>query len=274
MKKILLAFDGLHFSEGVFEFVKKMNDQQKVLATGIFLPSIDYIELLYSYGGVPAGPVFLSETAESDEQRLNKNIARFEQLCKDNDIACKVHKDFEKHVVTHLKEESRFADLLVLSSSSFYENLGEETQEDYISNVLHKAECPVMLVPENYSLPESIILAYDGSEQSVFAIKQFVYLFPEYHEIQVLLVYFDSGKSGVPERESIDELLGLYFKNLTVFKLKINPRKELEQWLHDHGGSLLVAGAFGRSLFSEMIRKSFITDVIHDHKVPIFVAHK
>ena len=274
MKKVLLAFDGRHFSEGVFEFVKQMNEQQKILATGVFLPSVDYVELLYSYGGVPAGPLFVSENIESDDQALEKNIALFRKRCNEYKIACKVHKDFSRHIATEIKNETRFADLLVLSSSSFYENLGVETLDDYIANVLHKAECPVVLAPENYTTPESIILAYDGSEQSVFAIKQFAYLFPEFRSTDVLLVYFDKGKSGVPDKKGIDELLGLYFENLTVFKLKIDPKKELEEWIHKNGNTLLVAGAYGRSLFSEMFKKSFINDVIHDHKVPIFVAHK
>jgi nucleotide-binding universal stress UspA family protein len=37
---------------------------------------------------------------------------------------------------------------------------------------------------------------------------------------------------------------------------------------------LLVAGAYGRSELSGMFRKSFLAEVIAEHKVPIFVAHK
>ena len=274
MKKILLAFDGQHFSPGVFEFVKQMNAGQKVLATGLFLPSVDYVELLYSYGGVPAGPLFVTEAVELDEHLLKANVDHFKQLCHENQIACTVHTDFTRHIVPFLQNETRFADLLVLSSKSFYENLGLETQEDYIANVLHKAECPVVLVPEDYRTPRSVIMAYDGHEQSVYAIKQFAYMFPEFHDTEALLVYFDKGKSGVPDRDGIDELAALYFSELTIFKLKIDTRKDLEKWLSDNGDTMLVAGAYGRSAFSEMFKKSFISEVIRDHKVPIFVAHK
>ncbi len=274
MKKILLAFDGQHFSTEVFEFVKQMNKHQPVMATGIFLPSIDYIELLYSFGGIPAGPMYITEAAKGDDKILQKNIARFKHLCVENNIKHNIHTDFSNHVVTQIKEETRFADLLVLSSISFYENLGEDTQEDYINNVMHKAECPVVLIPAEYKTPESIIMAYDGSEQSVFAIKQFAYLFPEFKKIQVLLVYFDKSKKEVPDRAGIEELVSLYFEHLTISKLKISPQKDLEQWIIDNGDTMLVAGAYGRSLFSETFKKSFITEVIRDHKVPVFVAHK
>jgi hypothetical protein len=51
MKKVIIAFDGKHFSEGAFEFVRRLNDKQALLVTGVFLPGIDYSELLYSLGG-------------------------------------------------------------------------------------------------------------------------------------------------------------------------------------------------------------------------------
>jgi hypothetical protein len=37
---------------------------------------------------------------------------------------------------------------------------------------------------------------------------------------------------------------------------------------------MLVAGAFGRSEFSNLFKKSFLTDIIKDHKIPVFVGHK
>ena len=38
---------------------------------------------------------------------------------------------------------------------------------------VHDAECPVLIVPEDCPFPVNVILAYDGSDDSVFAMKQF-----------------------------------------------------------------------------------------------------
>ena len=38
MKKILIAFDGTHFSDGAFEFARRVNELQPILLTGVFLP--------------------------------------------------------------------------------------------------------------------------------------------------------------------------------------------------------------------------------------------
>ena len=37
MKKVVIAFDGNHFSEGAFEFVRRLNELQPILLTGVFL---------------------------------------------------------------------------------------------------------------------------------------------------------------------------------------------------------------------------------------------
>ena len=37
MKKILLAFDGTHFSNGAFQFARELNELEPALVTGAFL---------------------------------------------------------------------------------------------------------------------------------------------------------------------------------------------------------------------------------------------
>jgi hypothetical protein len=273
MIKILLAFDGKHFSDGVYNFVKSVNQAQKVMATGVFLPGVDYTELLYSLGGM-AGPIYVADWEQEDQNTAAKNMERFEQLCKQDGMEYRVHSNFTKHVVTQLREESRFADMLVLSSEQFYHNMGADIQESYIEKVLHHTECPVILIPENYQPLKSIILAYDGSASSVHAIKQFAYLFPHWKNMQTLLVYFNPKDHEIPERTYIEELVTRHFCDLTIFQMDIDPRKELTKWIVDTGSAMLVAGAYSRSLFSETLRKSFILDVIREHKVPLFVAHR
>ena len=46
MKKVLLAIDGQNFSEGAFEFIRRMNEIDPVLVVGLFLPSVEFTELL------------------------------------------------------------------------------------------------------------------------------------------------------------------------------------------------------------------------------------
>lgn len=274
MKKILLAFDGANFSEGAFEFAKRLNKLQPILLTGVFLPQVDYANL-WSYAGAAAGPVTIPLIESSENEDIQQNIDKFKNACKENKIEFRVHQDLLDFLIPKLKRETRFADLLILGSESFYNNFASEEIALYMKDALHVAECPVIVVPEKYEFPESNILAFDGSESSVFAIKQFAYLFPELADNNSILVYAnDDQEKDFPGKDYIQELVGRHFKNLTLFKLELNPRKYFNTWVNEKKNPILICGAFGRSSLSQLFKKSFVADIIKEHKLPVYITHK
>lgn len=274
MKKILLAFDGSHFSNGACEFAKNLNEINPILLVGSFLPQLDYANLWSYSGGGLSGPLFIPLVEGEDAEAVEENIEQFEDFCKKNGIEFRVHKDFYDFALPELRKESRFSDLLILGGETFYENLGTEEPNVYLKDALHGVECPVVVVPEEYDFPTSNILTYDGTEASVFAIKQFAYLFPEFADNKTILVYInEKGEEQFPEQVCIEELVARHFKDLTLERLKANPKKYFISWLLENKAAILVSGAFGRSAFSRSFKKSFITDAIREHRLPLFVAH-
>jgi len=274
MKKILLAFDGTHFSEGAFEFARRLNELQPVLLTGVFLPQAEPAAL-WSYADGMESP-HLSAPFEGNESELvQRNISRFEKLCRSNGIDYRVHKDFYDFALPELKRESRYADLLILGSEVFYENMSTNKPNDYLRDALHDVKCPVLIVPEKFEFPESIILAYDNSEAAIYAIKQFAYLFPEFTNRETLLVYANiDEEEDFPDKIQMEELAARHFSNLTLMKLDVNPKKFFSTWIIDKKSAMLVSGSYGRSGLSQFFNKSFVKEVIADHQLPVFIAHK
>ena len=273
MKKVLLAFDGSHFSEGAFNFARGLNELQPVLLTGLFVPQINYANL-WSYANAAGGPSFIPLLEDQDSEVIQENIERFEKLCKQNSIEYRVHKEFFDFALPQLRKETRFADLAILSSETFYQNVGIGMPNEYLKDVLHSAECAIVVVPEKYEFPKTNILAFDGSESSVFAIKQFVYLFPELCNNETLLVYADEAGNPFPESTSMEELATRHFANLTFFKLGVEPREHFASWISDSKSAILVSGSFGRSSLSQLLKRSFVFDVIRDHRLPVFITHR
>jgi nucleotide-binding universal stress UspA family protein len=275
MKKILLAFDGAHFSEGAFSFAKKMNERSPILLTGVFLPQIDYAAL-WSYSAAVGAGMVIPTVEEDDAVRVEKNIELFKSKCQSAGIEYRVHNNSSDFVLPGLKKETRFADLLILGSESFYEFLGVDEPNSYLKEAIHNAECPVLVVPEQFDFPERNILTYDGSDSSVYAIKQFAYLFPELTDKKTVLLYAkgDDDEIAFPEEQNIEELVSRHFSDLTLFKLGIDPTKYFALWTNEKQGSILVSGAYGRSAFSMLFKKSFVSDVIRDHKLPVFIASR
>jgi hypothetical protein len=274
MKKILLAFDGVQFSTGAFEFARQLNNLQPVYLTGVFIPQLSYANL-WNYTDGMAGPTYIPILEKEQPDTLEKNIKMFENLCKENSIQYKVHKDYFDFALPELKKETRFADLLIISSETFYNNFGKGSPNDYMKEALHHSECPVIIVPEKFQFPKVNILAYDGSESSVYAIKQFAYLFPELCKHETLLVY-SSAKDDhdLPEKQQIEELTKQHFLDASLLKLDFDPKKNFGRWINENSSAILVSGSFGRSMFSEMFKRSFVSDVIAEHRLPVFIAHK
>jgi nucleotide-binding universal stress UspA family protein len=274
MKKILLAFDGTHFSEGALRFVKKLNEHKQVLVTGAFLPQEDYANLWSYSGGGTSGSTYIPLLEDADTEAVKKNVKRFESFCHTNQIRFRIHKDYLSFTLPELKIESRYADLLILSSEVFYEHAGTNEPNEYLKQALHDVECPVIIVPEKYEFPESNILSYDGSESSVTAIKQFACLFPELASHPSVLVYGkEKNEEEFPHEQNIKELLSIHYPQLVWLKLEADYKKYFATWISEKKATILISGSFGRSGFSMLFKKSFITDVISEHRVPVFIAH-
>lgn len=273
MRKILIAFDGTSYSGAALEFANRLNEKNPVLIVGAFMPQTT-ISHLWSYAGGSPENDFIPLVEHESAEIIKKNIRHFEYYCIDHGIEHRLHKDYFDFAIPELKNETRFADLLIISSNSFYAGVGEEPNA-YLKEVLHGIECPVLLVPDNVEFPQRNILAYDGSEASVFAIKQFSYLLPELAGNPTTLVHANEEISEpMPDELNIQEMAARHFPDLTLLHFGPDPKKFFSTWLTENKASILVSGAFGRSGLSRLLHRSFVTSVIKEHNCPIFIAHK
>lgn len=273
MKKVIVAFDRTSFSQGAFDFVKKMNETEPVFLIGLFLPQASLASTMSVAGNVYSSNE--SELIEKEEALVKMNVKNFEQLCNQHKIEYRIQKDFEDDAVTELKKETGFANLMVLGSETFFHPEYENICKEYLLEILHESACSVVLVPEIFEYPDNVILLYDGSVNSVFSIKEFSYLFPELTKRETLLIYVDqSNDLAIPENIQIEELLTRTFSNITLLTLDFDPKKYLTTWLMEKKSSILVCGSYGRSELSMLFKKSFLQDVLMEHILPVFISHK
>ncbi len=274
MKKVIISLDGQHFPKGAFEFVKGSNLKNKILLAGVFLSPVDYSKLLAYTGldGIAINPEWLVK--DEDDVPVNRNISIFKEACIAEGIEFRIHNDIGMMAIASLVEETRFADILIISSDLFYANVSKQQPNFYLEEVLKRTECPVMLIPENYEEPGQVVLAYDGNESSVFAIKQFAYVFPELAKKETLLLNIMQHEDELPEYSLVTELVSRHYPNLKVESLHLKQKKDFTEWLSGKPNSIVVMGAYSRSGFSQLFKKSFATDVIHDIKMPLFISHK
>lgn len=272
MKKIAIPFEGDHFPEESLELVRRLNEISPVWLTAAFVPEVDY-SALWSIGGGLAGATYVPTVLDEDDI-IAKNSVRLEAFCRAHSIKLTIHKDRLEFALQLIRKESRFSDLMVFSSQHFFDNLGSRQPNTYMKDILHTAECPVLLLPEAFQLPKNIIMAYDGTAASVHAIKEFAHLFPEFSGTPVTLVYLsESGDALFPDQDRIEELASNYFSDLHLLKLRMDHQGFFFTWLPAQEDPWLVTGSFGRSEMSQLFSKSFIASLIRDHKITVFTAH-
>lgn len=269
MKKILVVFDGYNFSPASLDFVQNLSLNTPFLLTGVFLSSIDYKTLL----GYPLGVGGYITAIEYDNELFVKNVAYFKEYCEKNGFEYRVHDDMGGDALDILKMETRFADLLVLGSETFFKDITISTPSEYLDDIIRDTECPILLLPEDYSFPEQLVLTYDGSKNSMYALKQFAYVLPELCGKEATLVYGSSKKEDLPNVDMLEEFATRHYSNLNILKLDIDPKVYFSTWLVNNKNSLIVSGAFGRSDVSMLFTKSFMTEVIKEHRLPVFIAH-
>ncbi|GGA94681.1 hypothetical protein [Puia dinghuensis] len=272
MKKIIIPFEGPSYRPELLEFVKALNDKSKVFLTAAFVPEVDYAQL-WVPGSLMEGNVYI-QPAEDEDKIVARNSARVRRFCDDHGVGLRIHEDRFDFALAAIRKETRFADLLLLSNKHFFEIISPSQPNAYMTEMLHDTECPILLQPDEPRMPGEIVLAYDGSRASVYAIRQFAYLFPEFSRVQTTLIYVDAkGKGEIPEQGLVRELGALHFRNFRLLRLSMHTDTFYDTWIGMMKDPWLVAGAYGRSDWSRLFSHSFINRMLNEHNVPLFLAH-
>jgi hypothetical protein len=115
-------------------------------------------------------------------------------------------------------------------------------------------------------------LTYDGRDASIYAIKQFAYLFNTLTQNETILLD-GSGKKNGTSHDLCYEFIRSHYSQLTITPFEADARVYFTTWASAQKNAIIVAGAYGRSILSELLKKSFITETLKEHQFPVFIAH-
>lgn len=272
MKQILLIGAGNEFPQGAFNFLLGMQQQEPVSVTGLFFSPINF-DGRASASYVPVITAY-DRVIEKEHETVAANKAKFAKLCDQHHIRHTIHEnvdEWDKHV---LIKESRFSDLILLSGELFYSDIVDSQPNHFLHEALVCAECPMVIVPEDYKGLDHLYIAYDGSKESMFAMKQFSYLFPQLSELPTEVVYVkDEANEDIPDLVLLRNYSKQHFGSMGFSKLQFKASTYFATWIGELRNVMLVTGSYGRNALSYMTKRSFCQDVIRQHRQPVFIAH-
>jgi nucleotide-binding universal stress UspA family protein len=245
--------------------------------TGIFLENAlePKVPELRTFHGLPfVETIVANDIPENKEKEKScqSNIRLFKDACMNRGVSSCTHLD-SSVPVQELVSESRFADLIVLNTETSVELETKNTPTAFVKEVVARSECPVILAPPSFEGIDELLFAYDGSSSSVFAIKQFTYLFPELKDKRVVILHVDDESSPIKDQNQIESLVKAHYADISFHVLKGRASDELFDYLLGKRNVFVVMGAFGRSPISDLFRPSAARLVVKVIDLPIFIAH-
>jgi len=271
MKRILFAGTGKELPSGAFHFLQTLQPKS-VCVTGLFFCPLDF-EAENSASYVPIAAPYV-RVQEKEKQDLHTIKTSFSRQCELHHIPFHLHGNEGQWDKDLFARESRFSDLVVLSAELFAVETFGLQPNSFLYQALQSAECPVVVLPESYLPVKQLVIAYDGSKDCLFALKQFCYLLPQLTDLPAEIIYAkDEITEDIPDLEELRSFCRLHFSSMNFSKLHFRAASHFGDWVRGKESAMLVSGSFGRSGFSYLTKKSFADKTIQDHNMPLFIAH-
>jgi len=278
MEKIVVAIDGTNVNPQALDFACYLGNLTRATITGIFLENLVANErpvLTEAYGAA-----YLEWEVDKDSEdykrkmaTIDHNISFFKNACEKRGVRYCIRRD-EGSPAKEIIEETRYADVLVIDAETSFNKRFEGNPSDFVKDVLKEAECPVVIAPETFDGINEIIFTYDVSKSSVFAVKQFTYLFPQLEDVKVTVVHVDeNGEVPGPEKKKFQDWLSGHYSEIHFEELKGDPESELFAYLLRKKNVFMITGAYGRSAISRFFKHSRADLLIKTITQAIFIAH-
>jgi nucleotide-binding universal stress UspA family protein len=278
MKKFIVAFDGLKFSESTLGYAIYLAKHSDAHLVGVFLE--DFTRHSYSIADITRyeGEEFewhMRELNGKDIEERNESVEKFEHACQDAGVNYSVHRD-RNVAIQELLHESIYADLLVINGSETMTRYDEQLPTRFIRELLSDVQCPVVIVPPKYMPVDKIMMLYDGEPSSVHAVRMFSYLmtFHKDFKVQIITVKSNEESLHVPDNRLMKEFIKRHYPGAEYVVLKGNPEDEIIQYLNrEKKEPLIVLGAYRRTKLSRLFKPSMADYLLQHLEMPLFIAH-
>jgi hypothetical protein len=278
MQKILVALNSSRFSESTMEYAIHLSKMTNAHLVGIFLDDTIKSPSFFEEAEDDSGIVIENSIKKFIKKQAGikePSVKLFEARCKSASVKFTTREAIG-YSTTDLVKETIFADLLVIHIRETPSDSAETLPSHFLRNLLKGTRCPVVLTPDWFTPITSVAALYNGDASSVLAVKMFNYLFPKMDDIKMQFISLknDQDSPDIPENKHIREWAEWHFSNVGYDVVTGNSKDYLVREIkRRHYGSLIIAGAYQRSILSMLFHPSLADSLIKRLAEPIFIAH-
>jgi nucleotide-binding universal stress UspA family protein len=277
MKKIIAALDGLRYSKATAEHAIYLAGRNNFHVVGVFIEDFTYHS--YNLAKVLHEPDAdlkkVDVLNETDDAVRQESVRLFESACQEANIDYTIHHD-KNFAIQELLHESIYSDLLVIDSKETFSRFSYPSPTPFVRDLLSEAQCPVLVVADNYKPIEKLVILYDGEPSSVFATKAFSYLLSSLTSLDTEIISVQEEKQPLilPDQTLMKEFMTRHFPSASYTVLKGDAESEiLERLKAQKKNSIAVLGAYRRGMVSRWFRPSMADTLMAQLNLPLFIAH-
>lgn len=277
MKKFLAVFDGYRFTKSTAQYAVELTAAAAAHLVAVFPndPVYRSFNIAEVYKKSKQPETELQRLEEKDRLRMERSIAQLKQICTKAGISFTIRRE-KGFALPELKQESMFADFLILYEGEAFSNYRQEPPTRFIRELLADVQCAVLLVPAVYKKIDAITLLYDGSPAAVYAVKMFSYVLGNLSTMPVEVFTVQDRNTSLrdTETELFREFIRQHFPAARFKVVKGAAEDRILRHLQQHAANeLVVLGAYRRTELSRFFRASMADVLMRVLDTPLFVAH-
>ncbi|MHA4810906.1 hypothetical protein ACX0G9_22555 [Flavitalea flava] len=271
MKRILLLLDGVHNSSHLLTSVLSIVQSDKSFVQVILLRRSYISNLIHP---LTTDLSVMEKEQEKDRRLLEDNLVQIRHTFSGTGVSHSIEEG--NFTLDEVLENTAFADVILADARISLSDLLYFPLNITFKDLLSDAHCPVLLLREDISQIERIILAYDGHFSCIYAFKLFCYLFPYWRSLPAYLVTIRTKENKEPDyQKHIGDWLSMHFDHIEVEGLTGKVSEELPGFVNRFGGSqILVMGAYGRTAVSRLFRQSLANTMLEKTTASLFNTHE
>jgi hypothetical protein len=281
MNKVIAALDVFNPSESTINYATYLAKEFNAHIVAVFLEDIIYHPYPYvNYNSEEEldYSTKVENVVATEEEIKTLSIKKLQKRFDTEGLRYNIHRD-KFIAMESLIKESHFADMILIDVNERFSQWDDSIPSEFIKKLMAEADCPVMLVANEFKPIEKIIFAYDGSASSAYAIRQFSYLFPvaEEQELEILMITQNKHSNHFPEQKLLKELLKTKYKVVLQRIIQNNNSTDamIAHLKAETKNSMVILGAYQRSALSRWLHESTADALISSSvNIPLFIAHK
>ena len=277
-KTILVGTDGSSGAESAVRFAVWLAHRFQARLLAVHVTDIRLLEgpLLADIAGALGAqpyPALLARVKEFQTERATTILSAVAQACQAQGVPCEIAHQTGGLTTTLLEHEQQ-ADLVVLGQHGEHAQFHEEMLGSSVERVVRGSTKPCLIVPENFRIPQKILIAHDGSAESTKALQLGLNLAKAFQATVTLVTGCQSETADAAAQILQDAKVLAQSRGFQPHAQLVNDVAE-NAILHVAGemnADLIVMGAYGHTRSREWILGSTTSHVLRKAHIPVWLA--